>query len=167
MACGHALLNHQDGVSIGKALSVLNTNVKKYFPRYDIKVAHKEILLDFDNAEANAFCSAFGAEISSHLHGCKVHFIRSGMRVAKLVNISTTSLGYQIFMPVVRLIPDNSCKESVNLAFKVLPGSLPFTRLSSHLPPPLNRVQVSPKKSIQASGTISKPGLSGGHDQKC
>ena len=134
IACGRALLNHQDGVSIGKALSVLNTNVKKHFPRYDIKVAHKEILLDFDNAEANAFCSAFGVEISSHLRGCAVYFIRSGMRVAKLVNISTTSLGCQIFMSVVKLIPDNSCKELVNLAFKVLSGSLPFTRLSSHLP---------------------------------
>ena len=30
MTCGHAFLNHQDGVLIGKALSVLNTNVKKY-----------------------------------------------------------------------------------------------------------------------------------------
>ena len=149
IACGCALLNHQDGVSIGKALSVLNTNVKKYFPWYDIKVAHKEILLDFDDAEANAFFSAFGVEISSHLRGCAVHFIRSGMRVAKLVNISTTSLGYQIFMSVVKLIPDNSCKELVNLAFKVLSGSLPFTRLSSHLPPHLNRVTTEEVNTSQ------------------
>ena len=87
-------------------------------------MAHKEILLDFDDAEVNAFCSAFGV---SYLHGCAVHFIRSGMRVAKLVNISITSVGYQIFMSVVKLIPDNSCKELVNLAFKdhyPLPGCL-------------------------------------------
>ena len=60
--------------------------------------------MDFDDAEANAFCSAFGVEISSHLCGCAVHFIRSGIRVAKLVNIFTTSLGYQMFMSVVKLI---------------------------------------------------------------
>jgi len=41
IACGWALLNHQDGILIGKALSILNDNVKKYFPRYGIKVAHK------------------------------------------------------------------------------------------------------------------------------
>lgn len=38
IACGRVLLNHQDGVSIGKALQ----SFKKYFPGYDIKVAHKE-----------------------------------------------------------------------------------------------------------------------------
>ena len=62
------------------------------------------------------------------------------MRVAKLVNTSTTSLGYQVFMCVVRLIPDNSSKDTVTLAFKGLSGMTPFTRLSVHLPSSLNGV---------------------------
>ena len=38
-------MNHQDGISIGKALKVLFSNVKHLHPRYELKVAHKEILL--------------------------------------------------------------------------------------------------------------------------
>ena len=45
MACGRSLMNHQDGISIGKALKVLFSNVKHLHPRYELKVAHKEILL--------------------------------------------------------------------------------------------------------------------------
>ena len=78
-------------------------------------------------------------------------FIRSGMRVAKLVNISTMSLGYQIFMSVVKLIPDNSSKELVNVACKVLCGLLPFTKLSSHLPPPLNHTSAEEVNTSQWS----------------
>ena len=141
LACGRALLNHQDGVSIGKALSVLTTNVRRYNPNYDIKKDHKEILLDFDDAEANAFRLAFGEEVINLIRGCSFHFIRSAMRVAKLVNIST-SLGYQVFMSVVKIIPDNSSKDMVTLAFRVLSGVTPFTRLSARLPPPLNVVTM-------------------------
>ena len=75
MACGRALLNHQDGVSIGKVLSVLTTNVKRYYPTYDIKKDHKEILLDFDDAEANAFCLAFGEKVTNLIPGCSIHFL--------------------------------------------------------------------------------------------
>ena len=142
LACGHALLYYQDGVSLGKAWSVLTNNVKKQHPNYDIRKDHKEILLDFDDAEANAFRSAFGEEVTTLIRGCSVHFIRSAMRVAKLVNISATSLGYQVFMLVAKLIPDNSSKDMVTLAFKVLEGVKPFTRLSAHLPPPLNVVTM-------------------------
>lgn len=140
-------------------MSVLNANIKKYFPGYDIKVAHKEILLDFADAEVNVFSSTFGIEVSNQIRGCSVHFIRSGMRVAKLVNISTISLGYQIFMSVVKLIPNSSSKELVNVAFKVLCGMLPFTKLCSHLPPPLNHTSAE-----EVNGAISKLGWSGGHD---
>ena len=55
MACGRVLMNKQDGSSIGRALSELSQNVKDYVPNYNIKVAHKEILLDFDEAEVNGF----------------------------------------------------------------------------------------------------------------
>jgi len=59
MACGRALLNHQD-CSIGNALSVLTHNVKIYEPTNDIT---KEILLDFDEAESNAFQDNFGSKV--------------------------------------------------------------------------------------------------------
>jgi len=55
MACGRSLINHQNGASIGKALKVLSSNVKHLYSRYDLKATHKEILLDFDEAEANGF----------------------------------------------------------------------------------------------------------------
>ena len=87
IACGRALMNHQDGYSIGKALSVLSNHVKKFYPSYDIITAHKEILLDFDKAEANGFQSSFGNNVSNLSRGCSVHFLRSGMRVGKLVKL--------------------------------------------------------------------------------
>ena len=43
---------------------------------------HKEILLDFDDAESRAFMDTFGEPISNLLHGCSVHFIRPAMHVA-------------------------------------------------------------------------------------
>ena len=45
MACGRALLNRQDGCSIGTALSVLTHNVKNHVPTYEIAKAYKEIYL--------------------------------------------------------------------------------------------------------------------------
>ena len=84
MACGRVLMNHQDGESIEKALSVLSANIKQAFPRYEMTSAHKEILLDFAEGEADAFRESFGMEINNILRGCSVHFIRSAMRIAKL-----------------------------------------------------------------------------------
>jgi len=63
MACGRVLLNRQDGTSIGKALSRLECHVKNMYKEYNISRDHKEILLDFDEAESNAFTEAFGKEI--------------------------------------------------------------------------------------------------------
>ena len=39
------------------------------------------LLLDFDEAESNAFSEAFGKEINNILRGCSVHFLRSAMCV--------------------------------------------------------------------------------------
>jgi len=48
---------------------------------------HKEILLDFDDAESRAFIDTFGEPVSNLLCGCSaVYFICSAIRVAKLVN---------------------------------------------------------------------------------
>ena len=119
MACGRASLNHQDGKSIGRALTVWTQNVKRQHKDYDINRMHKEILLDYDNAESQAFMDTFGEPISNLLRGCSVHFIHSAMRVAKLVNSSTISPGYRIFMSVVKRIPDEPSKD----AFEVLCGA--------------------------------------------
>ena len=62
-------MNYQDGESIGKALSVFSAHIKQAFPRYDIATAHKEILLDFAVAEANAFQESFGMDMNNALHG--------------------------------------------------------------------------------------------------
>jgi len=137
MACGRSLMDHQDGASIGKALKFLSSNVKRLYPRYDLKATHKEILLDFDEAEANGFKEAFGEEVSNILRGCSIHFIRSAMRIAKLVNSSVASVGYQVFMSVAKLIPENTSQSVVQSAFKVLYSTESFTNLSAHLPPPL------------------------------
>ena len=65
MTCGRVLINRQDGISIGKALSKLKSNVTSMYKDYNIGEKHKEILLDFDNAEANGFTQAFGKSIAN------------------------------------------------------------------------------------------------------
>jgi len=37
--------------------------LKNQYNHYDIKTAHKEILVDFDNAEAIAFTESFGRDM--------------------------------------------------------------------------------------------------------
>ena len=142
MACGRALLNHQDGKSIGKALSVLTHNVKRQYKDYDINRMHKEILLDFDDAESRAFIDTFGEPISNLLRGCSVHFIRSAMCVAKLVNCSTISPGYHIFMSIVKCIPDEPSRDVVQDAFEVLCGAKSFKTFSRYLPPNLSSMST-------------------------
>ena len=56
------------------------------------------------------------------------------MRVGKLVNLSASSVGYQIFVAVAKLIPDN---QSRDIAFNILRGSESFTALADNLPSPL------------------------------
>ena len=63
MACGRVFLNCQDDTSIGKALSRLDCNVKTLHKGYNIAKDHKEILIDFNQAECNTFIEAFGKEI--------------------------------------------------------------------------------------------------------
>ena len=121
MARGRALLNKQDGISIGKALNVLVQNVKEQND-YNILTAHKEILLDFDDAEANAFISTFGMEISNLLRGCEVHFLHSAMRMARKVNINFESVGYTVFMSIAKRIPTETSRENVEKYFDVLCG---------------------------------------------
>jgi len=97
----HGYLNQQDASSIGIVLSKLAKNVKNQYNDYDIKTTHKEILMDFDDAEANAFIESFGRDMSNIQRGCSVHFIRSAMRVA-----STSFPGYNIFMSIAKRIPE-------------------------------------------------------------
>ena len=66
IACGRTLLNREDAVSIGKALSVLAENVKKQHKNYNITTSHNEILVDFADAEANAFQAGFGIDVLKH-----------------------------------------------------------------------------------------------------
>ena len=138
MACGRALLNHQDGHSIGKALNVLANNVKKQQHTYNIQTAHKEVSLDFDDAEANAFQETFNEEIMSIVRGCSVHFMRSAMRVAKVVNSSVQSVGYRLFMSIAKRIPDEPSRDIVIEAFDVLSGQKSFASFSKYLPPDLS-----------------------------
>ena len=53
--------------------------------------------MDFVDAEANAFQASFGKDVPCILRGCRVHFLRSAMRVVKQVNSSSSSNGYHIF----------------------------------------------------------------------
>jgi len=133
MACGRALLNRQDGLSIGRALCVLVENVKKKHSEYNISTAHKEILLDFDNAEANAFIDNFGMEVSNRLRGCEVHFLRSAMRVARKVNINPDGIGYTVFMSIVKRIPTETLRENVEKYLDVLCGLAPLGDLSQQI----------------------------------
>ena len=135
IACGRGFLNRQDAGSIGTVLSKLVDNVKLYDSEYSIITAHKEILVDFDDAESNAFVASFGKELSNVLRGCSVHFLRSAMRVAKLVNASTTSASYHIFMSIARRIPDEPSKERVDEAFDALCGLESFDKFKEQLPP--------------------------------
>ena len=74
MACGRTLVNHQDGESIGKApgCQYFSSNIKQFFTRYEITStsAHKEILLDFAESEANAFEESFGSGVSNTYIPC-------------------------------------------------------------------------------------------------
>ena len=134
MACGCVLMNKQDGPSIGRALAELSQNVDC--------VSMYNTMLDFDESEANGSHEALGIEIANLFRGCSVHFIRSALHVAKLVNVSQTSLGYQIFMAVAKLIPDNSSKETVLLVFNILSVTESYTKLSEKLPSSLVNSQT-------------------------
>ena len=46
--------------------------------------------MDFDDTEANAFVEGFGEDMYNILRGCHVHFLRSAMQVARLVNPSAS-----------------------------------------------------------------------------
>ena len=141
MSTDNQLINRQDARSIGTVLSKLADNVKICHIEYNIKTAHKEILVDFDDAESNAFIVCFGQELSNVLRGCAVHFKRSAMCVSKLVNPSTT---YHIFMTIAKRIPDEPCKQSVDEAFDVLCGLRSVEHFADKLPPDLraNYTQV-------------------------
>ena len=149
IACGRGLLNRQDAASIGTVLTKLVNNVKCHYKDYDLKTAHKEILVDFDDAEANAFMECFGKDVSNILRGCAVHFVRSAMRVAKLVNSSSLSPGYHIFMSIAKRIPDEPSMQRVDTAFKVLCGLESFEIFKDQLPPNLRKYNATEIDTIR------------------
>ena len=124
-------------------LTKLVNNVKLYHSEYNIKTAHKEILVDFDDAESNAFATSFGQELLNVLRGCAVHFLRSAMRVSKLVNPSMTSPSYHIFMSIARRIPEELSKQRVDEAFDVLCGLQSFEQFADQLLPDLRATDFS------------------------
>jgi len=136
MACGRVLINRQDGISISNALSKLECNVRSQYKDYKIEEKHKEILLDFDDAEANGFMQAFGKEITNIIRGCSVHFLRSALHVAKLVNMPNSS-GSHIFVSMAKRIQDERSQKTVLDAFDVLCGVKSFELFSIYLPPNL------------------------------
>ena len=71
---------------------------------YNIQTAHKEVMLDFDDTEANAFQESFGEEVMSIIRGRSAHFMCSAMHVAKVVNLSVQSVGYRLFMSIAKRI---------------------------------------------------------------
>ena len=58
----------------------------------------------------------------SIIRGCYVHFMRSAMRVAKVVNLSIHSVGYRLFMSISKRIPDEPSRDVVMEAFDILSG---------------------------------------------
>jgi len=158
MACGRALLNHQDGHSIGKALLILSENVRKFKPDYDINTAHKEILLDFDDAEANAVQDSFGKAVLNIICGYSVHFTRSAMHVTRFVNSSTASVGYQVFMAIAKWIPDKPSMGIVQYAFDVLSGVRSFELFPENLLPNLSSLTSSEVRRYTQSEECSELG---------
>ena len=67
---------------------------------------HKEKLLNFDEAEINAFQKSFSNKVLPLTRGCAVQFMRSAMHVAKVVYSSSVLIGYSVFMATVKQIPD-------------------------------------------------------------
>ena len=66
--------------------------------------------------------------------------MRSAMRVAKVVNSSSVSTGYSIFMAIAKRIPDEPSQSVVLDAFDVLSGQKSFTSFTSYLPPDLKKI---------------------------
>ena len=64
------------------------------------------------------------------------------MRIAKLVNLSTSSQGYHIFMSVAKRIPYEHSPETVMNAFDVLCGSKSFEIFSAQLPPDVRSLKA-------------------------
>lgn len=75
------------------------------------------------------------------------------MKVGKLINLSSSSLGYQIFVAVAKLIPDNPSWEIVKKAFNILAGSEPFTTLAEKLPSPLCNYAIEEVKDTDYTRT--------------
>ena len=73
------------------------------------------------------------------------------MRIAKLINSSVASVGYQVFMSVAKLIPENTSQSVVQTAFKVLSGAEAFTKLSTQLPPPLCSITLGEIDTVRWS----------------
>ena len=93
---------------------------------------HKEILLDFDDAEANAFINTFGMEILNLLCGCEVHFLSSTMQMARKVNTNSESVGYTVFMFAKRISTETS-RENVEKYFDVLCSQKPLDVLCQEI----------------------------------
>ena len=91
----------------------------------------------------------FGKDVSNILHGCAVHFVRSAMWVTKLVNSSSLSPGYHIFMSIAKRIPDELSMQRVDTAFKVLCGLESFEIFKDQLPPNLRKYNATEIDTIR------------------
>jgi len=136
MACGRALLNWQDGHFIGKALNVLVNNVKKQQPLYNIHTTHREVLLDFDNADANAFVDSFWWE---H-HKYNPWLLCSFHAVYNACVKGSQPISAQWWLP------DEPSAAVLMEAFDILHGQKPHSDFSKALPPDWwKRLQVFKK----------------------
>ena len=78
------------------------------------------------------------------------------MCVAKLVNLSTSSHGYHIFMSIAKTIPDEPSPDTVMKAFDVLCGLKSFEIFSSKLPLDLKSLKAN--NDDTSKWGVHKPG---------
>jgi hypothetical protein len=85
-AVARVLCNKQDGESYATSIKTVFDFVSKKYTKFENGKNLKEILVDFDDAQANGFRKAMGEEVANKvLRGCKVHWLRSVQRVSKMV----------------------------------------------------------------------------------
>jgi len=84
MACGRVLINRQDGISIGNALSELECNVRSQHKDYKIGEKHKSCLT-LMMLRPMVLCKHLERKSPTLYVDAQFYFLRSALRVAKLV----------------------------------------------------------------------------------
>eukprot|EP00112_Aurelia_sp_Birch-Aquarium-sp1_P014358 Seg3094.1 transcript_id=Seg3094.1/GoldUCD/mRNA.D3Y31 product="ATP-dependent DNA helicase RecQ" protein_id=Seg3094.1/GoldUCD/D3Y31 len=132
MVCARVNMDRVSAKVYQMAFMEIFSCLNRYYPEFEEKSWAPAIAVDYSEAQIKGITNAVGKEKAfAILKGCKVHWMRSVLRIGSRVCKSEDEL--EVFKVIGKEIPEIEEAEVILKLFDILCGKVPLTELAEHV----------------------------------